>query len=792
MIKLTITNRNNKTYDITQVLKTVTWSGDYKQAARKLEFEIISCKYDKEIPQIDIREGYMVHFYEDNKELFRGFIYTVDKDATSTSYMAYDHAQKLVNIKVNYNFKNKTAKQITTQMLNDYSKYGLKTGSIVDDNVPWSKVFIGVSMYDTIMSAYTNAHANNDKEYMCYAKEGKIYTALKGDIKLKVQFSEKENIISTTYHSSIENVVNNVVIVDDAGNVISQIGDEKSQELYGLFQEVIKADSETQTITTDTGTSTYTTTSNTTSSNTSKTTTYTLNTTNSVAKSIFDFCISKGCTPQAACGIVANAELESSFSTSVVNSIGASGLFQWLGNRLTSLKNKAVKKGVSWTNLNLQLEHMWAELGGEDSTTASLLASRVGGIEGFKKLTSANKAGYYFGVCFERGGGNEKRATKAEEWYKKVTGNGNAVQQPSTENIKVIDVESAKNEAKKMLNDRERTASLDGYGDTSCITGYGVTVTDSATGLTGLFYIDTDSHTWANGEYKISLNLNYKNLMNEVEAGEDEQVATDTGIYSDGSGLELNGKKVKARFSAYYPANNSMEGGFYDAMNKKLDPSKKTCAAPKEIAFNTKIQVLGTGTSQDGQTYTVTDRGGAIKIKNGVYYIDLLMSSAKECNAFGIRYGYIIIGNGTGYKTTTTSVGGSAAAQKAVAAAKSKVGCQYVFGASTSSTTTFDCSSLMYYAYKQVGITLPRSSSEQSKVGKLINCTWPNVGNTLQPGDLCFFHTSDRNGSSQNAVTHVAMYIGNNQLVHARSPRYGVMITSTSVYSRIVCARRVV
>ena len=54
MIKLKIINRNNKSYDITQVVQKVTWSGDYKQAARKLEFSIISCKYDKEIPQVDI------------------------------------------------------------------------------------------------------------------------------------------------------------------------------------------------------------------------------------------------------------------------------------------------------------------------------------------------------------------------------------------------------------------------------------------------------------------------------------------------------------------------------------------------------------------------------------------------------------------------------------------------------------------------------------------------------------------------------------------------------------------
>ena len=96
----------------------------------------------------------------------------------------------------------------------------------------------------------------------------------------------------------------------------------------------------------------------------------------------------------------------------------------------------------------------------------------------------------------------------------------------------------------------------------------------------------------------------------------------------------------------------------------------------------------------------------------------------------------------------------------------------------------------MMYAYRQVGISLPRTSADQSKVGTLIKCSWPNVGNTLLPGDLCFFHTSNSRGP--NGVTHVAMYIGNNQLVHARSSKYGVVITSTSVYKSIVCARRIV
>ncbi|EOE7140465.1 TPA: cell wall hydrolase, partial [Clostridioides difficile] len=70
------------------------------------------------------------------------------------------------------------------------------------------------------------------------------------------------------------------------------------------------------------------------------------------------------------------------------------------------------------------------------------------------------------------------------------------------------------------FNGIEKSCSLKGYGDVSCITGRGVKVKDSYTKLVGLFYIDTDKHTWQNGEYQIELELNFQNLMDEKSAGQ--------------------------------------------------------------------------------------------------------------------------------------------------------------------------------------------------------------------------------------------------------------------------------
>ena len=53
--------------------------------------------------------------------------------------------------------------------------------------------------------------------------------------------------------------------------------------------------------------------------------------------------------------------------------------------------------------------------------------------------------------------------------------------------------------------------------------GNGVEVYDKATGLNGLFWIDSDTHTWENGTHIMSLELNFKNIMDSKEYEENEE-----------------------------------------------------------------------------------------------------------------------------------------------------------------------------------------------------------------------------------------------------------------------------
>jgi cell wall-associated NlpC family hydrolase len=96
------------------------------------------------------------------------------------------------------------------------------------------------------------------------------------------------------------------------------------------------------------------------------------------------------------------------------------------------------------------------------------------------------------------------------------------------------------------------------------------------------------------------------------------------------------------------------------------------------------------------------------------------------------------------------SGGASAKALRAVAAAKSKLGAPYVWGGA--GPNTFDCSGLMMWAYRQVGISLPHFTGAQWNAGRHVSRS------QLVPGDLVFFYSD---------LHHVGMYVGGGNMIQA-------------------------
>jgi peptidoglycan DL-endopeptidase CwlO len=114
------------------------------------------------------------------------------------------------------------------------------------------------------------------------------------------------------------------------------------------------------------------------------------------------------------------------------------------------------------------------------------------------------------------------------------------------------------------------------------------------------------------------------------------------------------------------------------------------------------------------------------------------------------------------------------AARTAVDTALAQLGDPYVWAAA--GPDAFDCSGLVQYAYAAAGVRLPHSSTMQSQMGT------PVSRSQLQPGDLVFFYSP---------VSHVGIYVGDGQMVHASTYGQPVKVASIDAMGGYNSARRI-
>ena len=130
----------------------------------------------------------------------------------------------------------------------------------------------------------------------------------------------------------------------------------------------------------------------------------------------------------------------------------------------------------------------------------------------------------------------------------------------------------------------------------------------------------------------------------------------------------------------------------------------------------------------------------------------------------------------------SSSVGGKAG--QAVDLAYKALGVRYRFG--SASLSGMDCSGLTYWIYRQLGISVPRTSSGFAGAGKSVSHS------DIQAGDIIAMDT--RTGDGRRSITHVGIYIGNGNMIHASSRLGHVVIRNVNDYLsggvRIITIRR--
>ena len=261
----------------------------------------------------------------------------------------------------------------------------------------------------------------------------------------------------------------------------------------------------------------------------------------------------------------------------------------------------------------------------------------------------------------------------------------------------------------------------------------------------------------------------------EIKA-EEEKVAAEKKASEDKKAEEekkaAEKKAEEERVAAEKKAAEERKAAEKKAAEKKAAEQKKAAAAKKVTLYateNLNVRSDQSATSSKlgilskGEKVTGIDKGEWVEFtfngKTGYViksYLSATKPAAEQPKANNNS------GNSTPAKTEKQSY--SSDIDKVVEVALAQVGKPYIW-ASANPNIGFDCSGLTYYAFKQAGINLNRTSYTQINNGVSVD------SKDLRKGDLVFFN----NGGGR--ISHVGIYIGNNQFVHASSPGTGVIVS---------------
>lgn len=236
-VKLT---NSKETLDITQLISSVSNSGDYLQAARTLNLSMVSTNSDKDIPSANIELGNVIQLLQADEEIFYGYVFERLKATDSKTIDLYccDCGIYLKKNRYSYKFRNITPEDITRKICSDFQ---IEIGSIVSTEVKITKNFIGLDLYSIIIGSYYEASITTGKKYLIRFIGKKLNVIEKGDKSNAQLLQSGYNLLTSNVSESIKNMINSVAIFDDNNNLLTTIKNDSNIKLYGLMQEYYKA-----------------------------------------------------------------------------------------------------------------------------------------------------------------------------------------------------------------------------------------------------------------------------------------------------------------------------------------------------------------------------------------------------------------------------------------------------------------------------------------------------------------------------------------------------------------------
>ncbi|MBW9159342.1 XkdQ/YqbQ family protein [Clostridium tagluense] len=235
MIRIYTLYDNKIKTDITSYCNSLQISGDVQQCSRKLDVTLTYSIFDKNHSHTQISPGTLVWVLDGDEEIFSGIVFSRDLSSSEqVTFAAYDFLIYLLKSKASYNFHNITAGDIVSQVCREVN---LKKGYIPKVSTPISRLFQDQSLYDILMSVYTQVSKQNGKKYIPIMRNKQLDIIEKGGIIADMSIETGKNVLSTSYSDNMDSMVTTVKIYDDKGNYIGKAENEGWTKKFGVLQD---------------------------------------------------------------------------------------------------------------------------------------------------------------------------------------------------------------------------------------------------------------------------------------------------------------------------------------------------------------------------------------------------------------------------------------------------------------------------------------------------------------------------------------------------------------------------
>lgn len=239
-VKIRATNPDGATANITELCRSITWSGDWRNAARTLSYSPAASADDINLPRAPTELGGSVQFWRGGDLLMDAYALERTRDSLGKTIdvTAYDKGLYLTRNSTFLRVEGQTAEAVTAMVC---GQFGIPVGALAATGIPITRNFMGVPLYKIIMTMYTLASDQTKKKYRIRFRGAKLEVVEMVQSAESVILVPGSNLLSCIAKESASSMINSVAIYDDGYSLIKKQEDSAAAALYGLMQTAIRS-----------------------------------------------------------------------------------------------------------------------------------------------------------------------------------------------------------------------------------------------------------------------------------------------------------------------------------------------------------------------------------------------------------------------------------------------------------------------------------------------------------------------------------------------------------------------